>query len=538
MQKKAIVKTPVPKQVAQSSKPKKAKPTPTKKEINPAASNLKILMIASELAPFIKTGGLADACESLAAALVARGHEVRIFIPRYRSLAVGNATFKQVHGPMGVWMGTGPCNWCTVIETQTISGVTVNCIEFNEYFDRSGLYHAENMDDYQDNPARFAFFVRAALQWCIDTGYSPDIVHAHDWQSALATAYLKVWFWNNPTLAKSASVLTIHNAAYQGVYSKGVYPYLGFGKQHFTSTIFEDYDKVNLLKAGIHFADVVNTVSPTHACEIISPYGGFGLAPLLTEKKNAFYGILNGIDESAWDPRSDKHIPHHFSSHDLSGKKKCKEALQEKFGLSKDPHIAILGVVGRFAEQKGYHLLSKILDKVLGTMHIQFVILGTGAPDLEYFYGGLPARYTHRVGSHIGFSNDLAHLITAGADFFIMPSLFEPCGLNQMYSQRYGTLPIVHATGGLEDTVDNYSEAEGTGSGFKLWDMTPDALYYTIGWAISTYYDRPHHMQKLIANAMAKDFSWEESAEKYLALYNVARDNKQRYDSHCAEKLQ
>ena len=490
----------------------------------------KILIIASEMDPYAKVGGLADMVASLASALKKRGHDVRVVMPRYREID-GEEFNLSVHlRSMGVWMGENE-EWCSVYRAYTDTNVPVYFIEHLVYFDRPGLYHDAMMHDYDDNPRRFGFLSRAGLQLCKDIGFSPDVVHVHDWQTALAPAYQKTWHWNDPILGNAASVLTLHNAAYQGIYPKDHYDYLGLGWHNFTEDKFESYGKVNFLKGGIHYADVVTGVSPSFVREITYPHGGFGLAPFLSKKGEQLIGILNGIDYSNWNPETDPFLPAHYSSHSLKGKKECKKHLQQTFDLHTDSHVALIGTIGRFVEQKGFHLIAQAIESMLNGMHIQFVVLGSGSSDLQDFFGYLPTRYSGRVGSYIGFDNERAHLIEAGCDFFLMPSLFEPCGLNQMYSQRYGTLPIVHATGGLDDTVVNYNEITGEGTGFKFWNVSSEALYYATGWAISTYYDRPHHMEKMIKAAMNQDFSWDKSAREYERAYAQAIKSKKMYDS-------
>lgn len=461
----------------------------------------KILIVASEMYPFAKVGGLGDVVGALSAALCKNGHDVRIVLPRYAAIDPVALQCTTKLASMGVWMGDAE-EWCSVFETTAPGGVPCYFIEHQHYFNRSGLYHDAAMNDYSDNPRRFGFFSRAALQLCKDIDFKPDIVHAHDWQTALTAAYLKIWHWNDRHLGGAASVLTIHNAAYQGVYPKEHLNYLGLGWHNFTEDKFESYDKINFLKGGIHYADCIATVSPSFAREITTPYGGFGLAPYLVNRGKHFRGILNGIDDQAWNPATDTLLPANFLAENPQGKKACKRALQEKFDLEQMEHCVLIGIIGRFVEQKGFELLASAIEEILGTMAVQFVILGTGEQHLEFFFGNLPRRFSGRVGSYIGFDNNRAHLIEAGCDFFLMPSLFEPCGLNQMYSQRYGTLPIVRATGGLDDTVEQYNEVTGTGTGFKFWDVSRDALYYTIGWAVSTYYDRPHHCATMMRQAM------------------------------------
>ena len=489
----------------------------------------RILIVASEMYPYAKVGGLADIASALPAALKKMGHDVRVVIPRYRSIDLERWNARQTLESMGVWMGDRQ-EWCSVFELTSEAGVPVYLIEHQLYFDRWGLYHDASMHDYDDNPVRFGFFSRAALQLCKDIGFKPDIVHANDWQTALVPAYLKIWHWDDPILGAAASVITLHNVAYQGIYPLSFYDYLGLGWQNFTEEKFESYKKVNFLKGGIYYADAVTAVSPAFAREIMQPYGGFGLAPYISRRGDDLIGILNGIDYALWDPERDPLIPAHFSVHDLEGKRECKRQLQQTFGLPVDDGVALIGTIGRLVEQKGFHLIAQAIEGILRDMHVQFVILGSGEHYLQDYFWNLPGRYSGRAGSYIGFDDRLAHRIEAGCDFFLMPSLFEPCGLNQMYSQRYGTLPIVHATGGLDDTVQNYNEATGQGTGFKFWQPSPQALHYTVGWAISTYYDRPQHIRRMIETAMRQDFSWEKSARHYEAVYAQAIRNKQRLD--------
>ncbi len=485
---------------------------------------MNILMISSECVPFAKTGGLADVVGALPAVLNKMGHRAIVVIPKYSLIDYTGHGLNPYMDNMGVWMGTQQ-EWCTVHMSRKY-GFEAYFIEFHAYFDRWGLYHDADSRDYQDNARRFGFLTRAALQLCNDIGFKPDIVHAHDWQAALAPAYLKIWDWSDPVLGGAASVLTIHNIAYQGVYSAVDYGYLGLQAGNFTVDKFEDYGRINFLKGGIHYADMINTVSPTYAWETLTPLGGHGLAPYLNNRGADYVGILNGADYSCWDPAIDASIPAHYSAKDLSGKAVCKAALQQRFHLIEDPNTPILAVVSRLVSQKGLDLLAQTIGDILAQMRLQFVLLGSGDMSLEAFFGALPGRYPGRVGTYIGYNELLSHLIEAGSDFFIMPSIYEPCGLNQIYSLKYGTLPIVRATGGLDDTVQQYDEGSGTGTGFKFWDPTPKAIYYTVGWAVSTFYDRPQHMRQMINLAMAQDFSWDQSARQYEHLYEQAIKNK------------
>ena len=489
--------------------------------------SLKIVMISSECVPYAKTGGLADVVGALPQALSALGHEVIVIVPKYASVNAPKHGLRRHWDSFGVWMGGG-LEWCAVDVAEN-RGVTTYFLECDKFFGRDGLYHDASYTDYADNPRRFAFLARAGLQLCHDLGFKPDIVHTHDWQSALACAYLKVWHWNDSILGNAASVLTIHNLAYQGKYPADVYDYLGLQWINFTSDKFEDHGAVNFLKGGIAYADMVNTVSPTYAVESLVPALGYGLALYLNDRGDSYRGILNGVDYQEWDPSTDHYLPARYSPVELSGKRTCKAELQKRLGLSLEPGVPIIGIVSRLASQKGLDTLSLAMEGILATMRVQFAIIGSGDKGLETFYSDLPNRFPGRVGTFIGYSNELAHLVEAGSDFFLMPSVYEPCGLNQLYSLKYGTLPIVRSTGGLNDTVEQYDEVDGGGTGFKFHDPTPQAIHNTIGWAVSTYYDRPAHLRAMIQRAMSRDYSWERSAQLYLDLYAQAIDRRPKH---------
>jgi starch synthase len=489
---------------------------------------LKIAFIASECVPFAKTGGLADVVGALPGALQKLGHRVIVIMPLYQRVNRAEFDIQPILSPVGVWMG-GAEEWCTVHGTSNADGVPVYFIEFAKYFDRSGLYHDDEFNDYLDNPKRFAFLSRAALQFCKDIGFKPDIVHAHDWQTALAPAYLKIWHWDDQVLGAAASVLTIHNIGYQGKYPAGAYAYTGLQPENFTDRKFEDHGAMNYLKGGIHYADMVNTVSPNYARETRTPELGFGMAMYLNDKGDRYLGILNGVDYDDWNPATDALVPQNYMTEDLSGKAVCKRALQKQLDLEVDEGVPIVGVVSRFVDQKGLDLLAAAIEPIINNMRVQFAILGSGEKGLEWYFGGLPARYPGRIGSYIGYNNELSHWIEAGSDFFVMPSRYEPCGLNQIYSLKYGTLPIVRATGGLDDTVEQYDEATGEGTGFKFWDASSHAIYFTVGWAVSTYYDRPHHIAQMQQKAMHQNFTWEASALQYEQVYRRAIEIKQSF---------
>ncbi len=487
---------------------------------------MKIAMISSECVPYAKSGGLADVVGALPKALTKIGHESIVIMPKYSSINSEKYGLKLFMQSLGVWMGD-TLEWCSVYEA-CHDGVCVYFIEFNSYFGREGLYHDAHYKDYDDNPKRFGFLARAALQLLIDMNFKADIIHAHDWQAALAAAYLKIWHWDNPVIGQAASVLTIHNIAYQGKCSTNTYNYLGLQWGNFTPHKFEDNGAVNFLKGGIFYADIVNTVSPTYAIETKTTEESCGLAPYLNDKESNYLGIINGVDYDHWNPEVDKLIPAKFSVKNMEGKSLCKKELQEKFHLNIDDSIPVFGVVSRFASQKGLDVLAQTIESIVNNMSCQFVLLGSGDKNLESYFGSLPARYPGKIGSYIGYSEELSHLIEAGSDFFVMPSKYEPCGLNQIYSLKYGTLPIVRATGGLEDTVIQYNESDGSGTGFKFGDLSSKSIYYTVGWAVSTWYDRKNHYLKMQKTAMEKHFSWEDSARIYEKAYHQAIKNSRK----------
>jgi len=471
------------------------------------------------------TGGLGDVVGGLPKALRRLGHDARVLLPLYSQIDRAKYGIKFV-GTACIHMGGTTEHWVGLHQTLLDGEVPVWFLEYDAYFGRPGIYDGP-LGHYMDNAFRFALLSKAALQLCKDFHFIPHIMHAHDWPTAVVPALLKTWDHVLSPLSNTASVLMIHNIGYQGKYDANVMPYLGLGAEHFTPDKFEDFGKTNLLKAGIWFADALTTVSPAHAQEILGPVGGQGLAMYLNNRKTDLFGILNGADYSHWNPASDTHIPARFTEKDMRGKAVCKTALQKHFHLAERADIPVFGIISRFAHQKGFGMLREALPAALNNMVMQCVVLGSGDADTEDFFRWLSAAYPGRVGTQIGFSVDLSHLIEAGSDFLLMPSLYEPCGLNQIYSLKYGTLPIVRATGGLDDTVENYNESTATGTGFKFWEPSPLALYYCMGWAVSTWFDRPQHIVALQKQAMAKNFDWAVSAQQYVAVYQHALRKKQ-----------
>lgn len=483
-----------------------------------------ILMVASEVVPFAKTGGLADVAGSLPIYLKKSGHDVRIVLPKYSSIDSEKYDINFFHGPMGVNMGTND-EWCSIHRSFIEHDIPVYFIEHDIFFNREGLYHDNATNDYLDNPKRYAFLSKAALQLCIDIEFKPDIVHCNDWQTALCPAYLKTCFNEHPIFENTGSILTIHNIAYQGKYPAFDYEYMGLGWEHFHGDAFEDFNNINMLKGGIFFADIVNTVSPGYAEESRTQLGSHGISDFLNKKGQNYFGVLNGIDYTQWNPESDKLIPANYSASDMHGKKICKKALQQRLGLNVDENAPIVGVVSRFADQKGLSLLVGAAERLMESTNVQFAVLGSGDKSLEQYFASLSDRYPGKAGAYIGYSNELAHLIEAGADFFIMPSLYEPCGLNQIYSLKYGTVPIVRATGGLNDTIDQYEPNSAGGTGFKFDQISSDAVYDVVAKAVDTYNNKKDHFEKMQQTGMAKLFSWEKSTHEYEAAYEKAINN-------------
>jgi starch synthase len=390
-------------------------------------------------------------------------------------------------------------------------------IRADRYFDREGLYGTA-AGGYPDNPERFAFFCRAALEWLRHQDPPPDVLHVHDWPAALAPAFLLGTAALYPELAAVRTVLTIHNLAYQGRFPPAAWHLLNLDGRYFAPDFLEFYGEVSFLKAGIVFADAITTVSPRYAAEIQTPALGEGLDGVLRSRRTRLRGILNGVDTAAWNPATDPHLPARYDATDMRGKARCKAALRSEIGLRGPAEAPLAGLVTRLAEQKGLDLLAVALPELLATSDLAVAVLGTGEERYQAQLRGLAARFPHRVGLRFGFDEGLAHRIQAGADLFLMPSRFEPGGLAQLYALRYGTVPVVHATGGLDDTVVEFDPACGTGTGFKFAPHTPAAFLAAMRRALRARGDTAS-WASLVANGMAQDFSWDRAAREYVRLY-------------------
>jgi starch synthase len=470
------------------------------------SAGLRLLYVASECQPLAKAGGLGDAVAALVKTLARRGHDARVLLPRYAAIdppALGARALGTIRVPMGgetldaaLWLAPLP------------GGGSVYLLERDDLFAGGGVYGSGV--DYGRDAYRFAFLSRAALQVILDFGFDADVLHAHDWPTALAPAYLAELRAYDPRLAAVASVLTIHNVEYQGRFAMDGWRWIGLPDAQRTADRFEDLGGINFLKGGIAAADAITAVSPTYAREIQSPSGGHGLHGFFARRAASITGILNGVDEELWDPRTDKF---------LRGKLACKRALQAAFALEQRDDVPILGVVSRFAPQKGLDLLREPLLTVLAEGRAQLVVQGSGEAALAEMFRDVAMRFPGRAGVHVGYSEETAHRIYAGADFFLMPSRHEPCGLGQMYAMRYGTLPVVRSTGGLADTVGAYDESTGEGTGFVFLAPTADACGAALRYAIDTWYRRPAHVARLRHQAMARRFSWDDAAARLEKVY-------------------
>ena len=477
---------------------------------------MRILFVASEGLPFSKTGGLADVVEALPKALVARGHEVAVVLPRYR----GTEAVATVIPSLTIPMGGKRLRFPAIADGSTLGGVRYFFVDDPAYFDREGSYGSGGKD-YPDNAERYAEFCRAAIEVAKHV-WPADVFHCHDWQTALLPVLLRTSYSDDPLLKSIPVVFTIHNMGYQGQYPRDVLDRVGLPQTLFHPEGIEFYGSVNLLKGGLVYSDYLTTVSRKYAKEIQTREFGNGLDGVARKRADRLVGILNGVDYSAWNPAKDELIAANYSAKDLTGKQVCKQDLLETFGLSHE-HLErpVVGIVSRFADQKGFDLIAEKAHELMKE-DLVLVVLGTGDRKYERLFSALAAAYPGRVGLKIVYDNALAHKVEAGADMFLMPSRYEPSGLNQMYSLKYGTVPIVRATGGLDDSITAFDVEHGTGTGFKFYEYTGEALLYAVRQALHHYMDE-RIWKRIQLNGMAKDFSWKGPAREYTKLYEAAR---------------
>jgi starch synthase len=481
---------------------------------------MRILFVASEGLPFSKTGGLADVVEALPKALVSQGHDVAVVLPRYRTTQVKNVVIKSLTVPMGTSL-----RFPAIADGGRLAGVQYFFVDDPQYFDRDQLYGVGGRD-YPDSAERFAEFARASIELAKQL-WLPDVIHCHDWQSALVPVLLRTAYAADPQLSAIPVVFTIHNMGYHGLFPRDVLARIGLPDSLFRMDSLEFFGHVNYLKGGLVFSDYLTTVSRKYAQEIQTTEYGHGLDGVVRTRADRLVGILNGVDYSVWNPEVDNLIAARYSAKDLSGKQVCKRDLLAQFQLPEgNLESPVIGIVSRFADQKGFDLVAEVADEFMEE-NLAIVALGSGEAKYERMFRELSERLPDKLAVKVAYDNTLAHKIEAGADMFLMPSRYEPCGLNQIYSLRYGTVPVVRATGGLDDTIEPFDPANGRGTGFKFSEYTGPALLAALREALTAYADKAL-WRRLQANGMAKDFSWNASALEYGRLYDVARKGRIR----------
>lgn len=498
---------------------------------------MKIVLASSEAIPFAKTGGLADVASALSKALAEAGHEVSLFLPFYPQSTArrgfNSHDFEACSEKVIITVGSKDIEASLLKANFPNSNVSVYLVDQPRYFDRPELYH-EGGCDYQDNCERFIFFSRSVLEFSEKLNLKPDVIHSNDWQTGLIPALLNIEYQDRPGFEKTASVYTIHNMAFQGQYWHWDMLLTGIDWKYFNRHQMEFFGQLNLLKTGIVFSDMITTVSPTYANEIRTERFGYGLNGVLDSNADRLVGILNGVDPSEWNPEIDQNLEANYSAQTVEqGKPRCKAALQTRLGLPQRPDVPLLGTISRMTDQKGFSLILDAAENLL-TTDVQMIFLGTGDPMHEAAFTDLAKRFPDKIATYIGFDEALAHQIEAGLDIFLMPSQFEPCGLNQMYSLIYGTVPLVHEVGGLADSVIDASEENlenGTANGFSFWHFDATVLYRQMRRAVEMYSDKETWNQ-LMQTGMTKDWSWKQSAQNYLSVYQRACSlNAQKTDS-------
>ncbi|MEN9933844.1 MAG: hypothetical protein RLZZ387_423 [Chloroflexota bacterium] len=485
-----------------------------------ADAPLKILMMASEMVPFAKTGGLADVVGALPKALRALGHDVRVALPHYGRIDGHRFEVRPVLEPYPVLVDDQEVQASLAVTEVAAPGsaLPVYMVENSHYFDREGIYM------YDDDADRFIFFCRAMLEGTRRLGWAPDVIHCHDWHTAIVPNWLRTVYRDDPFFAETACVYTIHNLAYQGIFGYRVLEIAGVDEYGFIAhpDIPHLNDVVDFMGRGIYYADIVNTVSPTYAQEILLPEYGEGLDPVLRDRRDRLYGVLNGIDTEINNPATDPYIAARFDASNLEGKAACKLDLQREAGLPPSPTTPVISAISRLADQKGFDLIDLIIEPLLRNQDVQVIVLGTGDQRYHDRFQELRARFPQQLAVFLTFNATLAQKIYAGSDMFLMPSRFEPCGLGQMIALRYGTIPVARATGGLADTVRNYDPATGEGNGFTFTSYDSMALYAALVRALETYRHRGL-WQQLMLRAMNADHSWSASARRYVELYRRAK---------------
>lgn len=494
---------------------------------------MNVLLVSSEVVPFAKTGGLADVCGTLPIELARMGHQVTVMLPAYRCVRTCGVSIEPTNVRFDVPIGNKIVRGRLLHAKLPGSDVQVYLVENDDYFDRPELYRYRG-EDYRDNCERFVFFSRAVLESIRLLQLDVDVLHANDWQTGLIPAFLEIEYAHTPGYEQIVSLLTIHNMAYQGQFWHWDMLLTGLDWKYFNWRQMEFYGGLNLLKTGLVFADAINTVSPTYAHEIQTSALGCGLEGVLQQRSNVLSGIVNGVSYDVWNPANDPHIAAQYDDetwHEC--KPVCKAALQRHLGLPEDAKVPVIGLVGRLADQKGWDLVAELMRRWVRERNVQWAILGTGEPHYHELLSALANEYPHRVGLRLDFSDAMAHLVEAGADLFLMPSRYEPCGLNQLYSLKYGTVPVVRATGGLADTITDATAENITDSvanGFTFRDYETPAMERALERALAAYHSRPDVWSRIVTTGMRQDWSWSNSARRYIELYEqmIARKSMTR----------
>ncbi len=482
---------------------------------------MKVLLVSSEVAPFSKTGGLADVSGSLPGALKNLGCDIKVVTPLYKMVKESGCAAEKILKGLKVKVGRSFKKGDVSVSVLNGS-VDTYLIEKNQYYNREYLY-GTTKGDYSDNATRFIFFSLMVLKMCKEIGLKPDVIHCNDWQSGLIPAYLRTVYQDDPFFAHTGVLFTIHNLAYQGNFPREKLGLTGLPPEVFTPEGIEFWGNLSFLKAGIVYSEAINTVSQAYSREIQTPEYGCGMEGILAYRKDDLFGIINGVDYETWNPEKDAFIAANYGKDNLSGKSKCKADLISQLGLHKSlNNRPLLGMISRLADQKGFDLVAEIMEDLMN-LDLGFVLLGTGEQKYHKLFLEIEKKYPEKAGIRLTYDNSLAHKIEAGCDMFLMPSKYEPCGLNQIYSLRYGTIPVVRATGGLDDTIKDYTLSSEEGNGFKFTNYTPREFLDKTREALKVYGNKDAWL-KLVKKAISLDFSWENSARQYMDLYQRARE--------------